>query len=149
LFDDLVGDLQFQYDLSRHLRTHLAVRLVEAVGVLADLLRELTTKNIIRKIIFKGGSNVGKPIPNHDKNSHERQMDAYEVTKKLFYVLAEETASTDEGMPVVAQLAAQILLNLARGDKEEAIMALHYEFLPLAESVIEAINVNRPVYRQG
>jgi hypothetical protein len=86
-----------------------------------------------------------KPISNREQNSHERLMGAYNVAKKLFYVLAEETAGTDEGMPVVAQLTAQILLNLAYGDKEEAIMALRDEFLPMVESMIEAINVNRPV----
>jgi hypothetical protein len=88
---------------------------------------------------------MGRSIPNHHENSHERLMGAHVVAKKLFYLLAEETETTNEGILILAQLTAQMLLNLTNGDKEEAIGALHDEFLSLTESMIEAINVNRPV----
>jgi hypothetical protein len=88
---------------------------------------------------------MGQPIPTYDEIGRQRLIDAYQVAKKLFHLLAEETATTNEGMLVVAQLTAQLLLNLSNGDKEEAIAALHYEFLSLTESMVEAINVNKPV----
>jgi hypothetical protein len=68
--------------------------------------------------------------------------DAFALAGKLLQILVDNGAGADQGALAVAGLTAQVLLNLANGDKQRAITALHEAFLPNVEFLIGALNTD-------
>ena len=72
-----------------------------------------------------------------DQGDDELWEQANALKDKMLQVIVDDHPTDNVAMLAMASLAAQVLSNLAAGDSEAALEALHEIWLPNIEAIIE------------